>query len=295
VARFFVSGAGVEGTAGGRVLAEAGHVVTFVDPSPSRVAQLAAEGLDARSELVLAGEPESVVLLCSPTHDELAGGFDLSRLRASVVETGRALTAAEMRHIVVVRSSVPPGTTRHLVGPLLERISGRPEGLAFAVAAMPMFLRSAYPEEDARRPRLTMIGANSLPIAQRVRDLVVPNLPVKLYDDPATVELAKCVHSALHATRISMWNEVWQLCDRLGLEQDDVADAVTASPDPGPGYGTRGGAPYAGDRLPRDTRGLLGVGHQLGLDLPLLSAVVDVNTTFERFLEEELAGLATRS
>jgi UDPglucose 6-dehydrogenase len=295
MARFFVLGAGVEGTAGGRALAEAGHVVTFVDPAPARVAELAAAGLDARSELVLAGEPESVVLLCSPTADA-RGGFDLSGLRAAVVETGRALTGADMRHIVVVRSSVPPGTTRHLVGPLLERISGRPEGLAFAVAAMPMFLRSAAPDHDARRPRLSLIGANSLPIAQRVRDLMVPGgSPVKLYDDPATVELAKCVHSALHATRISLWNEVWQLCGRLGLEQDDVADAVAAGPDLGPQYGTRGGAPFAGERLPRDTKGLLGVGAQLGLDLPLLSAVVDVNSEFERYLEEELAELVTRS
>lgn len=295
MARFFVLGAGVEGTAGGRALAEAGHVVTFVDPSPARVARFAAQGLDACPELTLAGEPESVVLLCPPTGDS-RGGFDLSGLRAAVVETGRALIAADMRHIVVVRSSVPPGTTRHLVGPLLERISGRPEGLAFAVAAMPMFLRSATPDQDAVRPRVSLIGANSLPIAQRVRDLMVPGgSPVKLYDDPATVELAKCVHSAMHATRISLWNEVWQLCERLGLEQDDVAEAAAAGPDPGPRYGTRGGAPYAGKRLPRDTKGLLGVGAQLGLDLPLLSAVVDVNTEFERYLEEELAGLVTRS
>ena len=291
--RIFVLGAGPEGTASARALADAGHLVTVVDPSRVRTADLAAAGFDARTELVLAGEPESVVLLCPSTTDP-RGGFDLAGLRAAVVDVGHALLAADARHLVVVRSSVPPGTTRHLVGPLLERISGRAEGLAFAVAAMPMFLRSSSPDADAAHPRLTLIGANSLPVAQRVRDLVVPpGAAVKLYDDPATVELSKCVHSALHATRISLWNEIWQLCGRLGLEQDDVADAVAACPDPGPAgrYGTRGGAPYAGDRLPRDTGGLLGVGAQLGLDLPLLNAVVAVNDTFEELLEAELAGL----
>jgi UDPglucose 6-dehydrogenase len=293
VARIFVISAAAEGTATGRAFVEAGHVVTFVDRSRIRVAELCAAGFDARSALTLVGEPESVILLCHPTADP-AGGFDLTALRAGVVDVGRALTDADARHVVVVRSSVPPGTTRHLAGPLLERISGRPEGLAFAVAAMPMFRRSAAADADARRPHLTLIGANTMPVAHLLRELLVPaGAPVRLFDDPATVELAKCVHSAMHATRISLWNEVWQVCDRLGIEQDDVADAVAGCPDGRPGglYGTRGGAPYAGDRLPRDTQGLLGVGAQLGLEMPLLSAVVEVNDTFEERLEHELNSL----
>jgi UDPglucose 6-dehydrogenase len=318
VARIFIVGAGAEGTATGRALLEAGHVVTFVDPSRIRVTELCADSLDARCSLDLVGEPESVVMLCHRTTDTsgrweadpagspgiplsapgYSGGFDLSALRAGVVDVARALTGADARHIVVLRSSVPPGTTRHLVGPLLERVSGRPESLAFAVAAMPMFLRSAAVDADARHPRLTLIGANSLPVAHRLRELLVPpSAAVRMFDDPAAVELAKCVHSALHATRISLWNEVWQMCERLGIDQDDVADAVAGCPDARPGglYGTRGGAPYAGDRLPRDTRGLLGVGAQLGLDMPLLSAVVQVNDEFEERLARELDTLTSLS
>jgi UDPglucose 6-dehydrogenase len=73
VSRIFIVGSGVVGSATGRALLRAGHRVTFVDVAPRRVAALAAEGLDARSEMDLSGEPEAFIWLCLPTPIDATG------------------------------------------------------------------------------------------------------------------------------------------------------------------------------------------------------------------------------
>src|SRR3954447_6929393 len=142
LSRIFIVGSGVVGSATGRGLAASGHTVTFVDISPARLAALADEGLDARPALDLAGEPESFVFLTLPTPNHGAS-YDLTALRQGAEDVGRALAQGDTRHVVVVRSTVPPGTTEDVVRPAIERASGLTEGTGFSLAANPEFLRAA--------------------------------------------------------------------------------------------------------------------------------------------------------
>jgi UDPglucose 6-dehydrogenase len=301
VSRIFIVGSGVVGSATGRALLQAGHRVTFVDDERKRVGALAAEGLDARTTLDLDGEPESFVFLCLPTPiDPPGGGYRLTAIEAGAEHIGRALASADARHTVVVRSAVPPGTTEELVRPLVERYSAKREGAGFSLAASPLFLRPSPTGQDdyLRRPRLTVIGARSQRVVNRLRELLGPlGGQIRVVDDPATAELIKCTDSLFNATKISFWNEIWQVCGRLGLDPDQVAGAVATSAEGSfnPQYGTRGGAPYAGGRLPRDTRGFLDFAAELGLAMPLLSAVVGVNTEFEWRMAAELDGVSALS
>jgi UDPglucose 6-dehydrogenase len=304
VSRIFIVGAGSVGSATGLDLLRAGHQVTFVDAAASRVAALAAQGLDARDQLNLDGEPDSFVFLCLPTPND-DRGYRLSAIEDGAVQVGRALAEAQARHIVVVRSTVPPGTTRELVRPLLERHSGKREGVEFAVAVSPDFRRGTRPERSARglfeevnpadRPRMTVIGAGNQRVAHRLADLLGPlgAGQVRVFNDPATAELIKCTSSLFNATKISFWNEIWGVCGQLGIDPDQVADTVAgcAQGSFDPAYGLRGGAPYGGVQLPGDTGGFLGFAAELGIPMPLLSAVVGVNTAFEQRLSRELDGL----
>jgi UDPglucose 6-dehydrogenase len=198
--------------------------------------------------------------------------------------------------VVVVRSAVPPGTTEELIRPLIERHSGKREGADFELAVSPQFLIGAAPGTDhaaASRPRMTVIAARSQGVAYQLRDLIGPlGGELRLFDDPATAELIKCTDSLFNATKISFWNEIWRVCNLLDLDPDQVASAVAASAEGSmnPQYGIHGGAPYGGGRLPRDTRGFLGFAAELGLPMPLLSAVVGVNSEFEWQLAAELDG-----
>jgi UDPglucose 6-dehydrogenase len=301
VSRIFIVGAGSVGSATGLDLVRAGHQVTFVDAAASRVEALAAQGLDARELLTLDGEPESFVFLCLPTPND-DRGYNLSAIEDGAVQVGRALADAQAPHLVVVRSTVPPGTTRELVGPLLERHSGKRDGVGFAVAASPDFRRGGRPERSARglfeevnpadRPRMTVIAATNQRVAHRLADLLGPlgAGQVRVFDDPATAELIKCTSSLFNATKISFWNEIWGVCDQLGIDPDEVADTVAGSAQGSfdPAYGLRGGAPYGGVQLPGDTGGFLGFAAELGIPMPLLSAVVGVNTAFEKRMNLEL-------
>lgn len=287
MSRVFVVGSRELGAATGSALVRAGHRVTFVDGDEARVAALSAGGLDARPNLDLAGEPEGFVLLCGPTTAAGGAGYDLAGLADGAARVGRALAAADARHVVAVRSTVPPGTTGELVEPMIEQWSGAREGTGFALAACPDL-------DD----RMTVVGARSRQVAHRLAELLGPaGAPARLFDDPATAELVKCTTSLFNATKISFWNEIWRVCDELGLDPDGVADAVAgaARGSTDPAYGLRGGAPYGGSQLPGDTGGFLAFAAELGIPMPVLSAVVGVNASFRARMDAELDGAGVLS
>jgi UDPglucose 6-dehydrogenase len=155
VSRIFIVGSGAVGSATGRALLQAGHQVTFVDVAAERVAELVAEGLDARGVIDLSAEPESYVFLCPPTpiiDDEC----QLAAVEAAVAQVGLALAGAQARHTVVVRCAVPPGTTERLIRPLLELYSAKEDGVGFSLALGPEFLAAA-------------LGASAVPAIPRSR------------------------------------------------------------------------------------------------------------------------------
>jgi UDPglucose 6-dehydrogenase len=268
----------------------AGHDVTFVDIAPERVAALTAEGHDARTMLDLRGEPSGYIFLTLPTPSS-EGGYHLQAFSQGVLGVGAALREAAAAHTVVVRSTVPPGTTQNLVKPLLEKASGRTEGTGFGLAANPEFLRAACAEDDFRWPWMTVIGARSKRVTERLQALFEPfGGQIRVFDRPETAELIKCAHNIYNASKISFWNEMWLLCERLGLDHDEVASTVADSAEASYNrrYGIRGGAPYGGECLPKDTLGLLGFAKDVGVPMPLLSAIVEVNDHLFTRMSSEL-------
>jgi UDPglucose 6-dehydrogenase len=363
--RIFVVGAGVVGKATGEGFLAAGHDVTFVDISPSRVAQLRRLGLDAREELVLDGEPPSFVFLTLPTPND-GHRYDLSALESGTAAVGVAIGAAGMRtphddgvgvavpaagneaagneaarhegadveaprdgvplgaarrsdadhdhdaaqgcvppptrsghtvvgtHTVVVRSTVPPGTTDGLVKRTLEAASGRTVGSGFALASNPEFLRAACAAEDFRHPWMTVIASRSARTVERLAGLLRPfGGELRTFADPAAAELLKCAHNIFNATKISFWNEMWLVARRLGLDLDGIASVVARSAEGSfnPEYGIRGGAPFGGVCLPKDTRGFLGFAEAIGVEMPLLRATVKVNDRLAAIVTGEVAAL----
>ncbi len=278
MAKIVVVGSGVVGTATGQGLLEAGNDVSFVDVLPSRVRQLRDEGLDAAAEVRLPGEP-AFVFLTLPTPN--AGRrYDLTAFADGVAAVGRAIGESGGAHTVVVRSTVPPGTSERLVVPVLERESGRRVGAGFSVAANPEFLRAASAAEDFRWPWMTVIGSRSRRTQERLRELLAPfGGELRVFDDPTTAEFIKCAHNIFNAAKISFWNEMWLVARRVGVDPDAVAGTVALSAEGSynQDYGIRGGAAYGGACLPKDTNGFLGFAAELGIAMPLLDAVVAVN------------------
>lgn len=280
MARVVVVGAGIVGTAAGAGLARRGHAVSFVDDSPVRVEALRADGFDADTAIELTGDA-AVVLLCVPTPVR-DGRHDLTSLESAVRAFGAALRDADtdVLHTLVVRSTVPPGTCDTLVQPLVEAVSGRRGGEEFLVASCPEFLREASALDDFLSPRVTVIGSRHPQAVEVLGELFRPlGGEVMTIDDPCTVELVKCAQNAWNATKISFWNEAWQLARAIDVDPEFVAHAVALAAEGSynPEYGIRGGTAFGGSCIEKDTQGLVGFASSVGVPTSLLDAVLAVN------------------
>ena len=289
LARIFIIGSGVVGTATGKGLLDAGHDVTFVDVLASRVRALRDEGMQACFELDLVGVPPSFIFLTLPTPN--AGHeYDLSAFMAGTSSVGRALAVADPVHTVVIRSTVPPTTAQERVRPALERASGMQVDQGFSLASNPEFLRAASARDDFRWPWMTVVASRNRRTVERLVGLLEPfGGELRTFEDYATAEFVKCAHNIFNATKISFWNEMWLVAQELGVDIDAVAGTVARSAEAStnPTYGIRGGAPYGGVCLPKDTQGFLGFAKTISLDMPLLQAVVAVNDRLVEYVEQE--------
>src|ERR1700754_1067583 len=288
--RVFIVGSGVVGTATGTGLLAAGNTVTFIDISVPRVRQLQAQGLDARTELDLTSEPDSFIFLTLPTPN-VGWRYDLGAFTAGPKAGGRALAGSSAQHPVVVRSTVAPGTTEGLVRPVLEENSGMTAGEGFRLASNPEFLRAVSAAEDFSHPWMTVIASRDPQAVARLRGLLEPfGGEMRTFSDPAEAEVIKCAHNIFNATKISFWNEMWLVAQKIGLDLDPIAATVAKSAEGSinPQYGIRGGAPYGGVCLPKDTCGFLGYSDAIGVDIPLLRAVVETNNRLESVVKQEV-------
>ncbi len=279
MARAVVIGAGVVGRATGAGMAELEHEVEYCDVDEAVVSALQQRGAKTSFQVDLSG-PAAYVFLTLPTPARPEGHYDLTALRAGTVAVGEALRDATERHTIVVRSTVPPGTCDGVILPLLQEMSGRRAGVDFAVASNPEFLRARTALQDFLHPWITVVGARAPPTHEAVRNHYRPlGGEFRGFSDPAEAELAKCAHNLFNAAKISFWNEMWRVASALGIECDGVAETVARSAEGSfnPLYGIRGGEAFSGSCLPKDVRGFLGFARDLGIDMPVLSGVQEVN------------------
>jgi UDPglucose 6-dehydrogenase len=279
MARIIIVGSGVVGFATGQGFLRLAHDVTFVDINPERVESLTEAGFTATADVDIQHAPESFIILTLPT-PHTGRRYDLDAFVSGVTAVGEAIARSRGYHTVIVRSTVPPGTCEELVRPTLEEASGQRVGEGFTLASAPEFLRAASALEDFLSPWMTLIASKSRRTVERVESLFRPfGGEVRTYNDPAIAEMIKCTHNVFNAAKISFWNEVWMVCERLGLSSTEVASAVARSAEGSTNieYGIRGGKPYGGACLPKDVAGFLGLGDRLELRLHLTEAVAAVN------------------
>lgn len=293
MARVVVVGSGTVGEATGRGFLRLGHAVNFVDISPTRVEELRSKGLAASTEIDLAGPP-AFVFIAVPTPND-GRRYDLRHVEAAVRSVGKALRDSSSFHTVVTRSTLPPGTTEGLVVRRLEEEAGKTVDEDFGLASNPEFLRASSNFEDFITPWVTIIGSRSPRTRERLADLYRPfGGTIRLFNSPTKAEFAKVAHNLFNATKISFWNEMWQVAARLGVSSDEIASVVAYSAEGSinPEYGIRGGLPFGGACLPKDGYGFIGFAEDIQIDIPLIEAVMRVNEAMDELLNAELEGLS---
>lgn len=281
--RVLVAGAGVVGHAEGRALRQRGHEVAFSDVDDWALSRCRSEGFRSTpmSDLLLVGIDVVLVTVPTPT---TAGMSDLHQLEEAVASIGDALGRASSSEpgryrVVIVRSTVPPGTTSEIVVPLLEAEAGLRAGSDFGVCLTPEFLRQRCAVSDASAPRLVVIGqldVRSGDVAERL----TAGLPCPVFRVPLReAEFLKYVHNLVNASKISFFNELRGVAAAIGVDAQRVFSLVAQSAEAmwNPEYGILDLGPVGGPCLPKDLEAFMSWAQQNGLDLPIIAAVRQSN------------------
>jgi UDPglucose 6-dehydrogenase len=278
MAGMVIVGAGVVGQATGKGFAKKGHRVSYVDINLQTIERLRAAGLRAMTAAEVEWSAVEVVMLAVPTpsvNDQIV----LDYIEAAALDVGRGLALTSNHVTVVVRSTVPPTTTEQRITPILEHASGKRAGVDFGVAMNPEFLRAVSSEQDFARPWITVLGTSDRRTAEVLDELYASFGALIVRCTPTEAEMIKYVNNVYNAVKISYFNEVHAICHQLGLDSNLVGAAVarTAESMWNPLYGTRGGVPFGGACLPKDTAAFLQFVRAHDWQHLMLESTIEVN------------------
>jgi UDPglucose 6-dehydrogenase len=215
------------------------------------------------------------IFLCLPTPSGRGGRVDLGPLRTGVRELGRALRPVRGYRIVVVKSTVVPGTTQGVVEPMLRRESGKATG-ALGVAANPEFLSEGRMVVDALQPERIVVGATDSQ-AFRWVTAAYQGFDAPIFElSPSGAELVKYASNAFLALKVSFSNELSRWTERFGGNIDDVTKAVGADPRIGSLF-LRAGPGYGGSCFEKDLRAFVGRAEELGLRVRSAETALAIN------------------
>ena len=293
-----VFGLGYVGSVSAASFAADGHEVVGVDVNADKVAAVNAgrspivePGLEEQlAQAVSAGRLRAttdtadaiaateVSLLCVGTPSRKNGSLDLTYLERVASQIGEAIANKSDYHVVVVRSTVLPGTTHEVVIPALERASGKKYGDGFGVSVNPEFLREGTALKDFRKPPLTLVGHNHAADASGTIALYQAIDAPLISTSIRVAEMIKYTSNTWHALKVCFANEIGNVCKRLGVDSHEVMDVfcrdekLNLSP-----YYLKPGFAFGGSCLPKDVRALQYRAKELDVDLPVISSILPSN------------------
>jgi UDPglucose 6-dehydrogenase len=269
-----VVGAGTVGAATGFGLQSKRHEVIFSDIDERILENLRARGYGTGT-VEDAARQADIIMVCVPT-PTFSGHFILSNVLDACAQIGRALRDSPSYKVVVIRSTVIPFSTRSSAIPILEKESQRKAGLDFGVCMNPEFLRESTALEDFLLPDRIVIGQLDKHSGDLLESVYEPFGRPVLRCSLEEAELSKYVANGFLACKISYFNEVHNICKKLGADSKVVSLAVSLDRRIG-SYGTEGGRPFDGKCLPKDVEAFLKSISELGENFEVLSAAEKVN------------------
>ena len=303
-----IVGSGYVGTTVAACLADLGHEVVNVDIDEDVVAAINdgeapihEEKLQERIErnagdrLRATTDYDEVVdtdltLLCLPTPSQEDGSIDLAVMEAGAEALGDALAAKDGRHAVVTKSTVVPGTTDGVIGPAVEQASGKTVGDDLGLGMNPEFLRMSTAVDDFLDPDKIVVGSEQAWVRDLLRDLYADLRERTTVVDTGLreAEMIKYANNTMLASKVSLVNELGNVCKELGVDAYDVFDAVGLDDRISAEF-LRSGLGWGGSCFPKDVDAVRALARERGYEPELLDAVVSVNDLQPRRMVDLLA------
>lgn len=292
-----VIGLGYVGAVTSACLANEGHEVLGVDVDPSklnlirqgrapiieadieeRIADAVSKGLlrvqDAVDESLMLSD---IIFVCVGTPSAPNGSQDLTALERVSTQLGTALKGVDSRPAIVIRSTVPPGTTDSVVRPAIEAASGKRSTVDFSLGFQPEFLREGSSVKDFYNPPFTIVGGDDAAV-NAVRELFDGFPGDFVATDIRSAELLKVACNSFHALKVVFANEIGRLGRQLGMDSRAIMKLLCLDTqlNISPAY-LRPGFAFGGSCLPKDLRALLYLAKSTDVELPMLQGVLPSN------------------
>jgi GDP-mannose 6-dehydrogenase len=293
-----VLGLGYVGAVSAGCLAHDGHEVIGVDPERTKVdlinsgrspiiekdiggiiaEQVAAGRLRASTDIGSAVRHTDLVLVCVGTPSQPNGGIDLKYVRRVCEQIGTTLKHHHGAPVIVMRSTMLPGTMRDVVIPLLEKNSNKRAGEEFGVCVNPEFLREGTAVHDYFHPPKTVIGEMNRASGDLLAALYAKMPGPMIRTDIQTAEMVKYADNVWHALKVGFANEIGNICKAVAVDAHRVMEIfcedrkLNLSP-----YYLKPGFAFGGSCLPKDVRALLYKAKTLDVSVPILSAILPSN------------------
>jgi GDP-mannose 6-dehydrogenase len=293
-----IFGLGYVGAVSAGCLANNGHTVIGVDPLRTKVdlinqghtpiieAQIGeiiasavkAGRLRATDDSTEAVHDTELSFVCVGTPSQSNGNLDLRYIRRVCEEIGAALKQKTERHLVVVRSTILPGTMRNIIIPLLEETSGKKAGDDFGVCYNPEFLREGTAVKDFNAPPITVIGefdqcsGEQLSAVYQMIDAPIVRTEIEVS------EMVKYINNSWHALKIGFANEIGNFCKCFGIDAHAVMDIFCQDKklNISPAY-LKPGFAFGGSCLPKDLRALAYQARSHDVETPILNSILPSN------------------
>ncbi len=230
---------------------------------------------DSAEDAVLSSD---ISIVCVGTPSRPDGSADEAALRSAAWSIGQGMARKNDAHLVVLRSTIPPGTTRRLVTPILEQQSRKQAGTNFDIVFNPEFLREGCGVADFLNPPKIVVGGDN-PAAIKAAVSIYDGIDAPVIRTTLEeAEMVKYADNAWHALKITFANEIGNLCSSLGIDGHRVMDAFVqdrklniSSAYLKPGFA------FGGSCLGKDLRALTYLGQEVAEHLPMLRTVLPAN------------------
>ena len=289
-----IIGTGYVGLVSAVGFASHGHDIICVDIDTEKIAQINdgvppifEDGLEelmqkhkaritATTEYEDAITNSDITFICVGTPSITDGSIDLQYVKETVKKIGEVLRTKSGWHLVVVKSTVIPGTTRDVVLPFLEIASEKTVGIDIGLAVNPEFLREGIAVHDFLDPDRIVIGADDEKSSQMLHTLYETFHSPFMSTSLSAAEMIKYASNAFLATKISFINEIGNLCKRLNIDAYEVADGVGLDGRIGRAF-LDSGIGWGGSCFPKDLDALIAWAKHQKETTSILESVVAVN------------------
>ena len=302
-----IIGTGYVGLVTGACFAEMGNTVTCVDIDKKKIDNLKngilpiyEPGLEA---VVTNNYRNGRLQFCASLSDPVAGAgvyfiavgtppgedgsADLQYVLAVAREIGRHIRDYT---IVVNKSTVPVGTADKVSTAIRDELVKRSAKVAYDVVSNPEFLKEGAAVEDFMRPDRVIVGTDSEPVRKAMRDLYLPfmrNHERLLFMGVRDAEMSKYAGNAMLATKISFMNEIANLCERMGVDVENVRQGIGSDSRIGYSF-IYPGAGYGGSCFPKDVKALIRMAKDHSFEPKVLNAVEERNEDQKHVLFEKI-------